>query len=156
MSKKNRFNKFSIITPVEFDSVFSGLSRENPEVVLRMMSRESVVKLASLLKRAYCGQPALKMANLLSSSDSHFMPFYSHLKKHIELTQRNGAKVVVAFDNTPLELLRIACSIPPEEMKEVSSLRTHELEWRLTKLIAQTNQGLMGYTAADASKNNVA
>ena len=156
MSKKNRFNKFSIIIPVEFDSVFSGLSRENPEMVMRMMSRESVVKLSSLLKREYCGQPALKMANLLSTSDSHYLPLFSHLKRHIELVQGNGAKVVVTFDNTPLELLRIACSIPPSEMNEVSPMRTHELEWRLTKLIAQINQRLMDYTAEDTSKNNVA
>jgi len=154
---KNRFNKFSIIIPVEFDSVFSGLMRENPEDVLRMISRENVVRLASLLKREYCGKPAIKMANLLSTSDAHFMPLYVHLKRHIErIRQEKGAEVVVAFDNCPLEILRIACSIPPAEMKEVSLMRTNELEWRLTKLIAQINQRLMDYTAENTVKKDIA
>lgn len=122
-----------------------------------MMSRDSVAKLASLLKREYCGQPARKMTHLISTSDPHFMPLCLQLKRHIEQTKQvKGANVVVAFDNTPLELLRIAFSIPPIEMNEMSPMRTHELEWRLTKLIAQINQRLMDYSVGETSKNNVA
>lgn len=124
---------------------------------MRMMSRDSVAKLASLLKREYCGQPARKMTHLISTSDPHFMPLCLQLKRHIEQTKQvKGANVVVAFDNTPLELLRIAFSIPPIEMNEMSPMRTHELEWRLTKLIAQINQRLMDYSVGETSKNNVA
>ena len=107
-AKNNRFTSFSIIIPVEFDSVFFGMQREKPERVMRMMSRDSVAKLASLLKREYCGQPAQKMTHLISTSDPHFMPLCLQLKRHIEQTKQvKGANVVVAFDNTPLELLRI-------------------------------------------------
>lgn len=157
MPGKTRFTSFSVIIPVEFDSLFSGLQKEDPVAVLRMMSRDSVVKLASLLKRDYCGQTALKMAYLLSSSDPHFMPLQNNLKRHIEQTkQEKGADVVVAFDNTPLELLRIALSIQPDEMNEVSPMRTDELQWRLTKLIAQINQSLMTFTATAPQKNDIA
>ena len=157
MPGKTRFTSFSVIIPVEFDSLFSGLQKEDPVAVLRMMSRDSVVKLASLLKRDYCEQTALKMAYLLSSSDPHFIPLHYNLKSHIEQTkQEKGADVVVAFDNTPLELLRIALSIQPDEMNEVSPIRTDELHWRLIKLIAQINQSLMTFTATASQKNDIA
>lgn len=157
MFKRKRINSFSIVIPVEFDSVFSGLKREDPAEVLNMLSRDSAVKLASLLKREYCGQPALKMVYFLSGSDSHFMPLYMHLKELVgQAKHGKGADVVVAFDNTPLELLRIAFSIHPTEMREVSPMRTDELQWKLTKVISQINQELMEYTSAATSNNNVA
>lgn len=154
---KKRFNSFSVVIPVEFDSVFSGLKREDPVEVLKMLSRESIVKLASLLKREYCGEPVLKMVALLSNTDSHFMPLYKHLSEHtIRTKQTKGADVVVAFDITPLELLRIAFSIEPDEMRDVSPMRADQLQWRLTKVIAQINQRLMDYTTTSAPSNSVA
>ena len=154
---RNRFKSLSIIIPVEYDSIFSGLTREKANDVMRMISRDNAVKLASLLKREYSGQPALKITQLLSSSDPHFVPLYLSVKQFVErIGKERGAEVVVAFDNTPLELLRIACSIPPEEMNEVSPLRTDELQWRITKLITQINQSLMEFKAPKVTTNNVA
>ena len=157
MRKKGRFTSSHVIIPVEFDSVFSGMPRENAGVVLRMLSRDSLVKLASLLKREYCGRPAQRMANLLSSSDIHFLPLLYQLQRHSEDTKHlKGAEVVVAFDNTPLELLRIAFSISPTEMNDVSPMRTDELQWRITKLIAQINQDSMKYSTAETPRSEFA
>jgi len=154
---RNRFKSLCIIIPVEYDSIFSGVAREIANDVMRMISRDNAVKLASLLKREYCGQPALKIAQLLSSTDPHFAPLYLSVKQYVErIGKERGAEVVVAFDNTPLELLRIACSIPPEEMNEVSPLRTDELQWRITKLITQINQSLMEFKSPKTTVNNVA
>ena len=154
---RDRFKSLSIIIPIEYDSIFSGLTREDPYAVMRMISRDNAVKLASLLKREYCGQPALKIIQLISSTDPHFAPLYLSVKQYVErIGKERGAEVVVAFDNTPLELLRIACSIAPEEMNEVSPLRTDELQWRITKLITQINQSLMEFKAPKATANNVA
>lgn len=154
---RDRFKTLNIIIPVEYDSIFSGLPRENANDVLRMISRESAVKLASLLKREYCGQPALKITQLLSASDPHYAPLYFYVKSHVEqISKEKGAEVVVAFDNSPLELLRLAFAIPPSEMKEVSPLRTDELQWRITKLITQINQSLMEFKAPKTTANNVA
>lgn len=153
---RNRFKSFSLIIPIEYDSIFAGLTRENADVVLRMISRESVVKLASLLKREYCGQPAIKIVQLLSAYDPHYATLYYNVKRYVDIVSKDGgAEVVVAFDNTPLELLRVAFSIPPSEMKEVSPLRTDEFQWRITKLITQINQSLMEFTASKISANNV-
>lgn len=154
---RNRYKSLSIIIPVEYDSIFSGIIRENAPEVLRMISRESAVKLASLLKREYCGQPAIKIVQLLSSTDPHYVPLYNHIKRYVEtISNERGAEVVVAFDSTPLEFLRVAFSIPPSEMKEVSPLKTDELQWRITKLITQINQNLMEFKAPKTSANNIA
>lgn len=154
---RNRFKSLRIIIPIEYDSIFAGLTRENANVVLKMISRESAVKLASLLKREYCGQPAIKIVQLLSSSDPHYAPLFFHINRYVEtISNERGAEVVVAFDNTPLELLRLAFAIPPSEMKEVSPLRTDELQWRITKLITQINQSLMEFRAPKLPANNLA
>lgn len=154
---RNRYKSLSIIIPVEYDSIFSGIIRENAPEVLRMISRESAVKLASLLKREYCGQPAIKIVQLLSNTDPHYVPLYNHIKRYVEtISNERGAEVVVAFDSAPLEFLRVAFSIPPSEMKEVSPLKTDELQWRITKLITQINQNLMEFKAPKTSANNIA
>lgn len=154
---RNRYKSLSIIIPVEYDSIFSGIIRENAPEVLRMISRESAVKLASLLKREYCGQPAIKIVQLLSNTDPHYVPLYNHIKRYVEtISNERGAEVVVAFDSTPLEFLRVAFSIPPSEMKEVSPLKTDELQWRITKLLTQINQNLMEFKAPKTSANNIA
>ncbi len=154
---KGRFKSLSIIIPIEYDSIFFGLARVDAHAVMRMISRDSAVKLASLLKREYCGQPAPKIAQLLSSGDPHFVPLLAAVKQYSDrMIKENGAEVVVAFDITPLELLRIACSIPPEDMREVSPSRRDELQWRITKLITQINQRLMGFKAPKATANDVA
>lgn len=153
---RNRYESHSIIIPIEYDSIFSGMIRENAADVMRMISRESAVKLASLLEREYCGQPAIKIVHLLSRSDSHYVSLYCYVSKYVEtISKERGAGVVVAFDNTPLELLRLAFSIPPSEMKDVGPLRTDELQWRITKLITQINQSLMEFRAPEVTYDNV-
>ena len=152
---RNRFKSLRIIIPIEYDSIFAGLTRENANVVLKMISRERAVKLKKKKKREYCGQPAIKIVQLLSSSDPHYAPLFFHINRYVEtISNERGAEVVVAFDNTPLELLRLAFAIPPSEMKEVSPLRTDELQWRITKLITQINQSLMEFRAPKIPANN--
>ena len=154
---RQRFKSYRLIIPLEFDSVFKWEFRVRPRKVLAMLSRENLVKLAMLLCKEYCGKPAIKTVQMLSSTDKHTLLLANRIKHHVvELKQQNNTDVIVAFVNTPLELLRIAFSIDPDKMRDAKVSRIDDLQWKLVKLITQINQNLMHFKAPRKDKGDFA
>ena len=135
-----RYNSMSVLNALEYGIVFHGCCRPSMKKILSGLSRDNVARLASLLTRAYCNRDAENVIYMLSTSDKRREKLLRRVVDVEEQCANQGIGLVVAFDITPLEILRIAMSMNPESMKDVPEDETDRIQFDIVKLVMEVNE----------------
>lgn len=149
-------NSFTIKIPVEFSQIFSMLCRVSYKRVLKLYSRDQIIRMAIVLNREYCNKDAFKICNMLSSTDKRVSQIYKRLSKFHKSKSCQGVDYVVAFENTSLELLRMAFSINADKFSsDCFNTNIDQLQYKTLKLITQINETLTKYRISQKHKNDL-
>lgn len=151
-----RSNQLTIKIPVEFNHIFFRLCRVNYKRVLKLYSRDQIIRTAVLLNREYCNQDAYKLCYILSSTDSRVRKIYKRISKFKKSKSCRNAEYVVSFENMSLELLRMAFSIKANKFSSNrDKANIDSLQYKTLKLITQVNEKLMKYRISKIHKNDL-
>lgn len=142
---EGRYSSLSVVKALEFSSVFHGCSRVSIKKVLSNLSRDRAALLAATFNRLYCNKAPSIIIHMLSVEDKKRMELIRRVSSTVEIDAKRGYKDVVAFDITPLEILRIAFSLNPNSMREGPNADIDKIHWALVKSITQINEDLMLY-----------
>ena len=144
-----RYNQLSIRIPIGKGRLFEGFPDVSYKKVLTAYSREEIIRLAVLLNREYCNQPVEKICTMLDGNDPRCLEIYERLKRFcgkVSITRGVDKEYVVTLENTPLEILRKAYSIPCEKFRTQGKIGdVNKLQYYTLRLITQINEDLMKY-----------
>ena len=143
---EGRYSSMSVIKALEFSSVFHGCCRVSVKKVLTCMTRDRAALLAATLNRLYCNKAPGNIVYMLSAEDKKRVELIRRVAFAVEKDAKRGYNDVVAFDITPLEILRIALSMNPNSMREEPDANIDKIHWALVKSVTQINEDLMLYT----------
>ena len=93
---------------------------------------------------------------MLSSTDKRIPQIYKRLSQFRKSESCQGVDYVVAFENTSLELLRMAFSIKANKFSsDCFNANIDQLQYKTLKLITQINETLTKYRISSKHKNNL-
>lgn len=146
---QHRYNRLLIRIPIGKGRLFEGFPDVSYKKVLTAYSREEVIRLAVLLNREYCNQPVEKICAMLDGNDPRRLEISERLKRFCSKESINPGidkEYVVSLENTSLEILRKAYSIPYEKFRVNEKIeKINKLQYSTLRLITQINEDLMKY-----------
>lgn len=141
-----RYNSLKMKSPIEFGQIFSDSVKVDYKKVLCQYSREMVIRLAVLLNREYCNEPAGKICQMLSSNDPKQTELARRIGFFLQKNSNPNIEYVVGLETMTLELLRLAFSIPYEYFNNSNyPVNVNEVQFQTIKLITQINERSMEY-----------
>lgn len=152
-----RYSTIRMKSPIEFGQIFRDSIKVDYEKVLCHYSREMIIRLAVLLNREYCNEPAGKICQMLSSDDPKRTELENKIDLFLHTNSNPNIEYVVGLETMTLELLRLAFSIPYEYFNNSNlPVNVNEVQFQTIKLITQINEQSMEYKIDELHKEDLA
>ncbi len=142
---RKTYDSLIMKVPIEYDYIFKDLEKIDYQSLFTAKSRDFIIRLAVTLNNLYCNEPASTILHLLSSSAMK-QDLNIRLISFMESEKLKSVEYVVCFDTLPIEILRLAFSIPYEKYHGVQNVANEEFEYQMVQLITQINEKSAKYT----------